>query len=47
MQARQYTAFVIEGGKTLAGEVTTARSKNGAVALIAASLLNRSTTTLA
>ena len=38
--------FVVEGGKALSGEITTARSKNGAVALIAASLLNRGTTTL-
>lgn len=38
--------FVVEGGKTLSGTVETARSKNGAVALIAASLLNRGTTTL-
>lgn len=38
--------FVIEGGKPLSGEVTTSRSKNGAVVLLAASLLNRGTTTL-
>jgi len=38
--------FVIEGGKTLSGEVETSRSKNGAVALLAASLLNRGKTTL-
>lgn len=38
--------FVIEGGKVLAGSVETSRSKNGAVALLAASLLNRGTTTL-
>ncbi len=38
--------FEIEGGKRLRGTVTTARSKNGAVALLAASLLNRGTTTL-
>ncbi|MCX6787189.1 MAG: UDP-N-acetylglucosamine 1-carboxyvinyltransferase [Candidatus Kaiserbacteria bacterium] len=38
--------FVIEGGKKLSGIVTTSRSKNGAVALLAASLLNRGRTTL-
>ena len=38
--------FIIEGGKKLHGTVETSRSKNGAVALLAASLLNRGTTTL-
>ncbi|TSA44038.1 UDP-N-acetylglucosamine 1-carboxyvinyltransferase [bacterium] len=38
--------FIIEGGKQLSGTVETSRSKNGAVALLAASLLNRGTTTL-
>lgn len=38
--------FVIEGGKKLHGSVLTNRSKNGAVALLAASLLNKGTTTL-
>ena len=38
--------FVIDGGKQLSGTVETSRSKNGAVALLAASLLNRGTTTL-
>ena len=38
--------FVIEGGKKLSGSVMTGRSKNGAVALLAASLLNRGKTTL-
>lgn len=38
--------FVVEGGHKLSGSVTTNRSKNGAVALLAASLLNRGTTTL-
>ena len=38
--------FIIEGGKSLSGTVETSRSKNGAVALIAASLLNRGKTTL-
>src|SRR3989338_811177 len=39
-------SFVVEGAHPLSGEVTTSRSKNGAVALLAASLLNRGTTTL-
>lgn len=38
--------FVIDGGKKLSGTVTTSRSKNGAVALLAASLLNSGRTTL-
>ena len=38
--------FIIEGGRTLSGTVETSRSKNGAVALLAASLLNRGRTTL-
>jgi UDP-N-acetylglucosamine 1-carboxyvinyltransferase len=38
--------FVVEGGKRLSGSVPTMRSKNGAVALLAASLLNKGTTTL-
>jgi len=38
--------FVVEGGKPLSGSVPTMRSKNGAVALLAASLLNKGTTTL-
>lgn len=38
--------FVIDGGKQLSGSVETSRSKNGAVALLAASLLNRGKTTL-
>lgn len=38
--------FVIDGGKKLSGTVVTSRSKNGAVALLAASLLNRGKTTL-
>lgn len=39
-------SFIIEGGKQLSGTVLTSRSKNGAVALLAASLLNKGTTTL-
>jgi UDP-N-acetylglucosamine 1-carboxyvinyltransferase len=38
--------FVIEGGKPLSGSILTNRSKNGAVALLAASLLNKGTTVL-
>lgn len=38
--------FVVEGGKPLSGEIVTSRSKNGAVALLAGSLLNKGTTTL-
>lgn len=38
--------FIIDGGKPLSGSVETSRSKNGAVALLAASLLNEGTTTL-
>lgn len=38
--------FVVDGGKQLSGSVETSRSKNGAVALLAASLLNRGKTTL-
>jgi len=38
--------FVVDGGKKLSGTVTTSRSKNGAVALLAASLLNKGRTTL-
>ncbi len=38
--------FVIDGGNSLSGAVETSRSKNGAVALLAASLLNRGITTL-
>lgn len=38
-------SFVVEGGRPLSGEITVNRSKNGAVALLAASLLNKGTTT--
>jgi UDP-N-acetylglucosamine 1-carboxyvinyltransferase len=38
--------YHVMGGKELHGEVTTNRSKNAAVALLAASLLNKGTTTL-
>lgn len=38
--------FIVEGGGRLSGRVRTSRSKNGAVALLAASLLNRGKTTL-
>ncbi|HYF29373.1 MAG TPA: UDP-N-acetylglucosamine 1-carboxyvinyltransferase [Candidatus Paceibacterota bacterium] len=38
--------FIVEGGRPLLGSIVTNRSKNGAVALLAASLLNKGTTTL-
>ncbi len=38
--------FIVEGGHQLSGSILTNRSKNGAVALLAASLLTRGTTTL-
>lgn len=38
--------FIIDGGVQLSGSVTTSRSKNGAVALLAASILNKGITTL-
>lgn len=38
--------FVVEGGIPLSGSVVTNRSKNGAVAMLAASLLNKGTTRL-
>jgi len=38
--------FSVTGGTPLHGEITTNRSKNGAVALLAAALLNKGTTTL-
>lgn len=38
--------FKIEGGRKLSGEITVKTSKNAAVALLCASLLNRGTTTL-
>lgn len=38
--------YHVVGGKKLSGSVTTNRSKNAAVALLAASLLNKGTTTL-
>ncbi len=37
--------FIVDGGKKLSGTVETSRSKNGAVALLAASLLNQGKTT--
>jgi UDP-N-acetylglucosamine 1-carboxyvinyltransferase len=38
--------FKVSGGRPLSGSILTNRSKNGAVALLAASLLNKGTTTL-
>ncbi|MBY0110385.1 UDP-N-acetylglucosamine 1-carboxyvinyltransferase [Patescibacteria group bacterium] len=43
---KEEISFSIQGGTPLSGEVVTNRSKNGAVALLAASLLNKGTTTL-
>jgi UDP-N-acetylglucosamine 1-carboxyvinyltransferase len=40
------STFVVEGGRPLGGTITTNSSKNGAVALLAGSLLNRGVTTL-
>ncbi|HVW71546.1 MAG TPA: UDP-N-acetylglucosamine 1-carboxyvinyltransferase [Candidatus Paceibacterota bacterium] len=46
MQAKESLGFAVEGGHPLSGTIVTNSSKNGAVALLAASLLNRGTTTL-
>ncbi len=46
MTGTDRNTFVVEGGHPLSGTITTNSSKNGAVALIAASLLNKGTTTL-
>ena len=43
---KEEISFVIDGGRPLSGSIVTNRSKNGAVALLAASLLNKGTTTL-
>ena len=40
------TNFLIRGGKKLSGEIEVKTSKNAAVALLCASLLNRGKTTL-
>ncbi|HRH55737.1 MAG TPA: UDP-N-acetylglucosamine 1-carboxyvinyltransferase [Candidatus Paceibacterota bacterium] len=39
-------SFIVEGGHQLSGSITTNCSKNGAVAMLAASLLNKGTTVL-
>lgn len=44
--AAENSNFIVEGGRPLSGSIETNRSKNGAVALLAASLLNKGTTTL-
>ncbi len=46
MKVGEEVNFVVEGGAQLSGSIVTNRSKNGAVALLAASLLTRGTTTL-
>jgi UDP-N-acetylglucosamine 1-carboxyvinyltransferase len=43
---KTHLSLAISGGKQLSGSVTTSTSKNGAVGLLAASLLNRGVTTL-
>lgn len=45
-KVRPVINFTIEGGHTLSGSVTTSTSKNGAVALLCAALLNDGTTIL-
>jgi len=46
MPLQAQSTYIINGNKTLSGSVLTNRSKNGAVALLAGSLLNKGTTTL-
>ncbi len=46
MAGDETLGFRVEGGQKLSGTVVTNRSKNGAVALLAATLLNRGVTTL-
>ncbi|MEK7100931.1 MAG: UDP-N-acetylglucosamine 1-carboxyvinyltransferase [Patescibacteria group bacterium] len=46
MTGNDRSTFVVEGGRPLSGTITTNSSKNGAVALLAGSLLNRGVTTL-
>lgn len=46
MQNAAENNFVVEGGHPLSGSITTNCSKNGAVAMLGASLLNKGTTTL-
>ncbi|HEX2792671.1 MAG TPA: UDP-N-acetylglucosamine 1-carboxyvinyltransferase [Candidatus Paceibacterota bacterium] len=46
MAAAEGANFIVEGGTPLSGSIETNCSKNGAVALLAASLLNKGTTTL-
>ncbi len=45
MQESAQSTFVVSGGTPLSGTITTNSSKNGAVALLAAALLNKGTTT--
>lgn len=46
MSGTENDNFVVVGGTPLSGSIETNRSKNGAVGLLAASLLNKGTTTL-
>src|SRR5262249_3391338 len=46
MSQTQEGSFIVEGDHPLSGSIVTNRSKNGAVGLLAASLLNKGRTTL-
>lgn len=46
MSTTAENTYVVEGGHPLSGSITTNCSKNGAVAMLGASLLNKGTTTL-
>lgn len=46
MSDTKESSFIVEGGRPLSGSIATSCSKNGAVAMLAASLLNKGTTTL-
>lgn len=46
MDKKTHVSLTVEGGYPLSGTIETNTSKNGAVALLAASLLNKKTTTL-
>jgi UDP-N-acetylglucosamine 1-carboxyvinyltransferase len=45
-QAKESDDFIVHGGRTLSGSITTNTSKNGAMGLLCASLLNKGKTTL-
>lgn len=46
VNAQKKTNFKVHGGRELSGEITVKTSKNAAVGLLCASLLNKSKTTL-